>query len=46
MKASEVKTQSDYIEYQAELINELYDKEKKLLGQIRILLKRLVDEGK
>lgn len=46
MKVTEVKTQGDYIQYQAELINELYERELKLLGQIRMLLGKLVEKEK
>ena len=43
MKATDVKTKEDWIEYQHQLINEASARELRLLEQIKILLGRIVE---
>lgn len=43
MKASEVKTPADWIEYQHEMLRECHNRELELLGQIKMLLEKLTE---
>lgn len=44
MKASEVKTPADWIEYQHEMLQESHNRELELLGQIKKLLGIIVEQ--
>jgi hypothetical protein len=46
MKATDVKTKEDWIEYQSQLIQEAGARELRLLQQIKILLGRIVEAEK